>query len=119
MSMIANHTRFDFFFQAEDGIRDPLVTGVQTCALPISPAASAPAAKTKSPLSSLAQKSTPLSRDAGPNAAACERSCVLWKRVPPGCGVDAGEIGRASCRERVEITVVAVARKIEGKECRP
>src|SRR6266536_5192199 len=25
-----------FFLQAEDGIRDPLVTGVQTCALPIS-----------------------------------------------------------------------------------
>src|SRR5438552_12700545 len=24
-----------FFFQAEDGIRDDLVTGVQTCALPI------------------------------------------------------------------------------------
>src|SRR3989441_7717467 len=29
-----------FFFQAEDGIRDKLVTGVQTCALPISNAAS-------------------------------------------------------------------------------
>src|SRR5258708_5221605 len=27
---------FYFFFQAEDGIRDDLVTGVQTCALPIS-----------------------------------------------------------------------------------
>src|SRR2546425_1551455 len=27
---------FFFFFQAEDGIRDKLVTGVQTCALPIS-----------------------------------------------------------------------------------
>src|SRR5574340_730940 len=26
---------FSFFFQAEDGIRDLLVTGVQTCALPI------------------------------------------------------------------------------------
>src|SRR2546425_8503805 len=26
---------FFFFFQAEDGIRDKLVTGVQTCALPI------------------------------------------------------------------------------------
>src|SRR5258708_38607682 len=26
---------FVFFFQAEDGIRDDLVTGVQTCALPI------------------------------------------------------------------------------------
>src|SRR6266542_5458577 len=27
---------FRFFFQAEDGIRDATVTGVQTCALPIS-----------------------------------------------------------------------------------
>src|SRR3989441_5746217 len=31
-----------FFFQAEDGIRDKLVTGVQTCALPISAAAPHP-----------------------------------------------------------------------------
>src|SRR5205809_4279364 len=31
------HTaRLSFFFQAEDGIRDVAVTGVQTCALPIS-----------------------------------------------------------------------------------
>src|SRR5207245_3867591 len=30
--------RFFFFFQAEDGIRDATVTGVQTCALPIFPA---------------------------------------------------------------------------------
>src|SRR5689334_17792429 len=29
-----------FFFQAEDGIRDGTVTGVQTCALPISPGTS-------------------------------------------------------------------------------
>src|SRR5207302_8029674 len=29
-----------FFFQAEDGIRDFHVTGVQTCALPISPPSS-------------------------------------------------------------------------------
>src|SRR5256886_118011 len=28
--------KFFFFFQAEDGIRDLTVTGVQTCALPIS-----------------------------------------------------------------------------------
>src|SRR5258708_27573574 len=43
---MAEHVCFDtdvvclfrrfFFFQAEDGIRDDLVTGVQTCALPIS-----------------------------------------------------------------------------------
>src|SRR5256885_5389893 len=34
----AHHTKFIlffFFFQAEDGIRDYKVTGVQTCALPI------------------------------------------------------------------------------------
>src|SRR2546425_4357735 len=31
-----------FFFQAEDGIRDKLVTGVQTCALPILPSPSRP-----------------------------------------------------------------------------
>src|SRR5258708_28612786 len=30
------HLMLFFFFQAEDGIRDDLVTGVQTCALPIS-----------------------------------------------------------------------------------
>src|SRR2546430_5113996 len=33
---------FFFFFQAEDGIRDVTVTGVQTCALPISPDRGAP-----------------------------------------------------------------------------
>src|SRR5687767_291014 len=34
VSFIVLHNIF-FFFQAEDGIRDKLVTGVQTCALPI------------------------------------------------------------------------------------
>src|SRR2546425_4368704 len=35
----------NFFFQAEDGIRDKLVTGVQTCALPISPVRQSPAGR--------------------------------------------------------------------------
>src|SRR2546422_9005977 len=34
--LIRLHVFFFFFFQAEDGIRDVAVTGVQTCALPIS-----------------------------------------------------------------------------------
>src|SRR5256885_2780914 len=42
-TILYDHKRFDdefvrqffFFFQAEDGIRDYKVTGVQTCALPI------------------------------------------------------------------------------------
>src|SRR2546429_4617325 len=32
---LSAHVLFFFFFQAEDGIRDVAVTGVQTCALPI------------------------------------------------------------------------------------
>src|SRR2546422_8412848 len=39
VSVLSRTTRiiilFFFFFQAEDGIRDVAVTGVQTCALPI------------------------------------------------------------------------------------
>src|SRR5258708_14514860 len=38
---------FFFFFQAEDGIRDDLVTGVQTCALPILPDTSQSAQRPK------------------------------------------------------------------------
>src|SRR2546430_7305274 len=36
LSTLARDIHFFFFFQAEDGIRDLTVTGVQTCALPIS-----------------------------------------------------------------------------------
>src|ERR1039457_7467314 len=35
MRLLAQLPVFFFFFQAEDGIRDYKVTGVQTCALPI------------------------------------------------------------------------------------
>src|SRR5437762_5567134 len=35
MFIISSVIYFFFFFQAEDGIRDTSVTGVQTCALPI------------------------------------------------------------------------------------
>src|SRR5256885_9208565 len=38
---------FVFFFQAEDGIRDYKVTGVQTCALPISSCAASVAPPVK------------------------------------------------------------------------
>src|SRR5438034_11534395 len=52
---------FFFFFQAEDGIRDHCVTGVQTCALPIT-LRNQP---TPSPLTwqSLPKKSSPKSAD--------------------------------------------------------
>src|SRR5260221_496221 len=60
---------FIFCFQAEDGIRDHCVTGVQTCALPISPFAEAvvrkreePAAKTHRCLLDRRSESTPRGR---------------------------------------------------------
>src|SRR5256885_2677355 len=41
---------FFFFFQAEDGIRDYKVTGVQTCALPISCRRTAASTATSEPI---------------------------------------------------------------------
>src|SRR3712207_7003433 len=46
-------TAFFFFFQAEDGIRDIGVTGVQTCALPIYLTATPQAPEEPKPLSPL------------------------------------------------------------------
>src|SRR6266536_4108851 len=65
-----------FFFQAEAGIRDPLVTGVQTCALPIEPAPAAtgargPGAEPPEPPAAPAEAGEPAAaRDAGTSHAA-------------------------------------------------
>src|SRR5258708_15671161 len=88
-----------FFFQAEDGIRDDLVTGVQTCALPILERHSkwsrhAPAT------SRLAHRPSPIATSdrktgfrpgsfAGRRLAGASNQLRAW------------QIGRASCRERV------------------
>src|SRR3989441_804235 len=53
---------FFFFFQAEDGIRDKLVTGVQTCALPISEPAEIALATNTSHGLNLAARALPLQR---------------------------------------------------------
>src|SRR5699024_3507006 len=53
-----------FFFQAEDGIRDRNVTGVQTCALPISwPSAAAPSKCRRAAASAAATRSKLVLRD--------------------------------------------------------
>src|SRR2546422_10240597 len=69
---------FFFFFQAEDGIRDVAVTGVQTCALPISTA------------NRPTNRETDRSRRLPGGMSSCGRSC--YRR--------SAEIGRASCREK-------------------
>src|SRR5690349_24136529 len=89
---------FFFFFQAEDGIRDLYVTGVQTCALPILDVADL----------------VPLQEHGIHNRG--PRAGVVGCRVPEGeqdrlrpCLRGKGqregarEIGRASCRERVKV----------------
>src|SRR3989440_8539431 len=87
-----------FFFQAEDGIRDLIVTGVQTCALPISRAFAGSrvgrqiaAVDRGDALGDIeAEAQAALARAAG--AVALEEVGQLARR---------DEIGRASCRERV------------------
>src|SRR5437773_4646105 len=49
LSLFGFYCFFFFFFQAEDGIRDRDVTGVQTCALPISRPARRPRAAARAP----------------------------------------------------------------------
>src|SRR5437762_13440248 len=72
--------RFCFFFQAEDGIRDTSVNGVQTCALPIWSNSIWPTPSCGSRTSTGSMPASDLRRAAT-------------------------EIGRASCRERGWIAV--------------
>src|SRR5207245_8341726 len=60
-----------FFFQAEDGIRDATVTGVQTCALPISRTYAVPSGRTSSRISSTTRPGTAYVR--APSAAGASR----------------------------------------------
>src|SRR2546422_6649330 len=85
---------FFFFFQAEDGIRDVAVTGVQTCALPIYDRPGFPADRVRRLL--------PAARRERRRPGDC-----LGDDLPPDGGGalfpaarPVSEIGRASCRER-------------------
>src|SRR5689334_23691408 len=66
-----------FFFPAEDGIRDGTVTGVQTCALPISAAliGSAWEKQTTTP---------PACAVPSTSSAPTIRACISWKLSPSG-----------------------------------
>src|SRR5207253_4021031 len=93
-----------FFFQAEDGIRDGHVTGVQTCALPIW----APLCRVRS--GRTGPRGAPLfGQRAGLAGTALPGRTTLCQsfEAREGPGVEKKEIGRASCRERVKIAVVA------------
>src|SRR5256885_15826925 len=107
---------FFFFFQAEDGIRDYKVTGVQTCALPICPAAPSPPFPTDPACAAARRVRHRYAIDRGghrlvlriahrastgrapPRAPAPVRTAAArWRGRAP----TESQIGRASCRERV------------------
>src|SRR2546430_12152272 len=67
---------FFFFFQAEDGIRDSTVTGVQTCALPILKSATSPA-----PSHGMEPESQPVSRTRN-SAAATPIAAIAAVYIP-------------------------------------
>src|SRR2546427_8896582 len=89
-SSLSYRCLFFFFFQAEDGIRFLTVTGVQTCALPIL------TPNIASPLMVLF---------------AVILLPAIIVRFYQGWFQMLYQIGRASCRERVQISVVAVSLK--------
>src|SRR5688572_31709233 len=92
---------FFFFFQAEDGIRDLTVTGVQTCALPISVvangrhhhAASGAADKLRNQISSNHELSFLMEAHDGLSGAIAERAGFKGLRS------EEGRVGK-ECRSR-------------------
>src|SRR5690606_40956122 len=95
---------FFFFFQAEDGIRDFHVTGVQTCALPISPL---PPAGEGWGEGKIAAAGSPSSGPAG--------------HLPPEKGTEVPHAGEGKGVGLREHALVAIGRSEErrvGKECR-
>src|SRR5205823_9141535 len=93
---------FFFFFQAEDGIRDKLVTGVQTCALPIygcscrGSVRGATASRRRRRSGSWPARSSP------PTARTRSRPSLSEPTSRTSSARASGQIGRASCREREE-----------------
>src|SRR5699024_12183517 len=94
---------YDFFCQAEDGIRDRNVTGVQTCALPI--------------FSGIAKEIHLLAEKARSNQLRPEdmEDGTFTVNNTGTFGSVSSKIGRASCRERVSLSGVYVGGSVESK----
>src|SRR5690606_40907165 len=90
-----------FFFQAEDGIRDFHVTGVQTCALPICSGASADSTCSGASALTVRERRVRRAGAVGSAGAVCSAGAAASSAGPAasaGAELVAAEIGRASCR---------------------
>src|SRR2546422_11058910 len=89
---------FFFFFQAEDGIRDVAVTGVQTCALPIYSGSSRPRERVPWPPARPAPHATRRAR----RTAGAPGSRVRRRdgRSSPGVRARGGPVGARPARRR-------------------
>src|SRR5690606_40255761 len=96
---------FIFFFQAEDGIRDFHVTGVQTCALPISVSFHREIDRLKGLTDTNQLAASRLSSTQVVLQQLTEDSNKLTQAFTTAMS---GEIGRASCRKRERSEVSAV-----------
>src|SRR5262249_60063720 len=107
---------FFFFFQAEDGIRDWSVTGVQTCALPIL-IDQAMVGRQVWPGVDVTYERTGTTGLKGTYHLSGEADASVVRLLWRGADVRiAEEIGRASCRERGESGGVGGGVKREGGE---
>src|SRR5258708_28493202 len=90
---------FVFFFQAEDGIRDDLVTGVQTCALPICFERGADYGATSLACALVARR---IMESGGGELQGAQIDAIAREMDQASVVLRISqEIGRASCRERV------------------
>src|SRR2546430_10600652 len=92
-----------FFFQAEDGIRDLTVTGVQTCALPIS-ALRAPRCECSNIMYRLrfvrSVQSGSMTRDRPTTPGICDNTySAAWMIAPPLTRSEERRVGK-ECRSR-------------------
>src|SRR5256885_16191335 len=111
---------FCFFFQAEDGIRDYKVTGVQTCALPICAGITVSALDAGLTVTMIERDADSIARGQAnvekvyngliaKGRMTEEAKAAVMARYTPSTSYDdikdvdlvIEEIGRASCRERV------------------
>src|SRR5688500_20224489 len=82
--MLCSIMLYFFFFQAEDGIRDYKVTGVQTCALPISAKPAAASTTSAWAADGVTKVSTATTKPAPANARRSEerrvgKECRCWR----------------------------------------